>query len=318
MSFFMPQTPASRDDGMPRGELVATYSTYATAREQVDKLAAGDFPVTAVSIVGKDLRVVERVRGRMSYSKVALGAALRGLIFGALIGLFMVLINPAGGWNSVLFSALLGVGVWMIFGVIGFSLRKGQSGGAAFASTQQLVPVAYDLVVAFEHAAQAKQILGLTGAGTAIPTPAGSAAPSAPAPAPATGGGSTVAAPHGSATVRDANANADAAAPVTAATSGGGPGAAASEGAGQGETPSSSTDGGETPSSGPQTGTGQGADVPVGLDKSYGLRLSDEEVRRLIEARGGTVPPAGGAAHGPADQGDPQQGAAESEGHRGR
>ena len=85
MSFMMSNPQPGAEQGLPRGELLATYATYAQAREQVDRLAATDFPVSAVSIVGKDLRVVERVRGRLNYAQVALSAGVRGVFFLSLI-----------------------------------------------------------------------------------------------------------------------------------------------------------------------------------------------------------------------------------------
>ncbi len=166
MSFMMPNPQPGAEQGLPRGELLATYATYAQAREQVDRLAATDFPVSAVSIVGKDLRVVERVRGRLNYAQVALSAGVRGVFFGGLIGVFLYLLAPEAGPGQILTSMLLGLAVWLIFGVIGFAMRRGQHG---FASSQAVVPTAFDLVVAFDHAARARQELGLGGA--AAPTP---------------------------------------------------------------------------------------------------------------------------------------------------
>ena len=145
MSFMMSSPPPGADRGLPRGELLATYASYADAREQVDRLAATDFPVSAVSIVGKDLRVVERVRGRLNYAQVALSAGVRGVFFGGLIGVFLFLLTPEGGAGQILTSMLLGLAVWLIFGVIGFGMRKGRHG---FASSQAVVPTGYDLVVA--------------------------------------------------------------------------------------------------------------------------------------------------------------------------
>lgn len=133
MSFMMSSPPPGADRGLPRGELLATYASYADAREQVDRLAATDFPVSAVSIVGKDLRVVERVRGRLNYAQVALSAGVRGVFFGGLIGVFLFLLTPEGGAGQILTSMLLGLAVWLIFGVIGFGMRKGRHG---FASSQ--------------------------------------------------------------------------------------------------------------------------------------------------------------------------------------
>lgn len=185
MSFMMSNPQPGAEQGLPRGELLATYATYAQAREQVDRLAATDFPVSAVSIVGKDLRVVERVRGRLNYAQVALSAGVRGVFFGGLIGMFLYLLAPEAGPGQILTSMLLGLAVWLIFGVIGFAMRRGQHG---FASSQAVVPTAFDLVVAFDHAARARQELGLGGAAAPTPQPAPQ-----PAPAPAAeeaGGGS--------------------------------------------------------------------------------------------------------------------------------
>ncbi|MFE8933653.1 general stress protein [Micrococcus luteus] len=196
MSFMMSSPQPGAEQGLPRGELLATYATYAQAREQVDRLAATDFPVSAVSIVGKDLRVVERVRGRLNYAQVALSAGVRGVFFGGLIGVFLYLLAPEAGPGQILTSMLLGLAVWLIFGVIGFAMRRGQHG---FASSQAVVPTAFDLVVAFDHAARARQELGLGGAAAPTPQPAPAPAPAAeeaeggsvqatPAPAPSSGG----------------------------------------------------------------------------------------------------------------------------------
>ena len=43
---------------------VATYEDYLTAQRAVDFLSDNKFPVDQVSIVGEDVRLVERVLGR--------------------------------------------------------------------------------------------------------------------------------------------------------------------------------------------------------------------------------------------------------------
>ncbi|MET0978754.1 MAG: general stress protein, partial [Paeniglutamicibacter terrestris] len=47
--------------GLPRGELLGRYSTYLDAQKVVDYLADNDFPVSHLTIVGNDLKSVERV-----------------------------------------------------------------------------------------------------------------------------------------------------------------------------------------------------------------------------------------------------------------
>lgn len=313
MSFMMSGPNASRDDGLPRGELVSTHTTRAAAQEQLEKLVQGDVPPTAVTIVGKDLRVVERVRGRMSYPQVALSAGLRGLLFGSLIGLFMYLIAPQGGAQQILFSALLGVGLWMILGVIAFAMRKDSNG---FASTQQVVPAAYDVVVAFEHAGRARGVLN-AGTGQAVPAAAVQPGPQ---------GQSAQQGQQGVPTTAPASAPQGASGPdgseQVPAPQGPQPGQTPHEGQG-GQAGHAQQDGApqaQRPAEGPQTQDGQQAQpaqpaqdgqqadgsasadgAPQGLDRTYGLRLSQEEVDRIIAARGGTPgqqppePPQGGS-----------------------
>lgn len=312
MSFMMSGPNATRENGLPRGELVSTHTTREAAQDQLQRLVDGDVPPTAVTIVGKDLRVVERVRGRMSYPQAALSAGLRGLLFGTLIGLFMYLLSPQGGWQQIVFSALLGVGLWMILGVIAYGMRKDRNG---FASTQQVVPAAYDVVVAFEHAGRARGILN-AGTGQAVPVAQG---PSQPGP-------------HGVPTTAPSSApqgtGAPSPAPDGAASAGpqGGPASAAQDRPGQGVQSGATGEDGQVPpqgqgtgahaAEGPQTRDGQAArpadgsaaegapadGAPQGLDRAYGLRLSQEEVDRIIAARGGTPgqsqppePPQGGS-----------------------
>jgi hypothetical protein len=162
--------PASSDPlagGLPRGEVLGTYPTYLEARKLVDRLAEQDFNIRTVSIVGTDLRTVERIRNRLTYPMVALRSAVQGAFFGLMIGILMTLIDPSGSGFQILYTVGLGVAIWVIFGVIGHSMRKGRG----VDSVQQLVPTSFDVVCEFESAAQAKQLLGRS-------------APSGPAPAP--------------------------------------------------------------------------------------------------------------------------------------
>lgn len=288
MSFMMSGPTSARENGLPRGELISTHTTREAAQEQLERLVQGDVPPTAVTMVGKDLRVVERVRGRMSYPQVALSAALRGLLFGTLIGLFMYIIAPQGGWNQVLFSALLGVGLWMILGVIGHSMRKDRNG---FASTQQVVPAAYDVVVAFEHAGRARGVLN-AGSGQAVPV--------SPAPQ-----GQQGQVGHQGQTGQAGQVTSGAhVAPSQPAQSQPAQSTAAQPAAerpqtrdGQPAQPAQPVEGAAA------DGSSASADAtPQGLDRTYGLRLSQEEVDRIIAARGGTPgqpqppePPEGGS-----------------------
>lgn len=159
--------PASSDpavSGLPRGEVLGTYDSYAEARKVVDRLAEQEFDVRTVSIVGVDLRTVERIRHRQTYASVALRSALQGAFFGLMLGILMSLIDPSGAGLPLLYTVGLGVGIWVLFGVLGHAIRKGRG----FDSVQQLVPTRFDVVCEFASAPKARQLLG---AGAAAPSP---------------------------------------------------------------------------------------------------------------------------------------------------
>ena len=80
---------------LPSGEQVAAYSTYLEAQKAVDHLADKEFPVQHVTIVGTDLRMVERVTGRLSYSRVALAGLATGAWFGLFVGLLLSIFSTS-------------------------------------------------------------------------------------------------------------------------------------------------------------------------------------------------------------------------------
>ena len=81
------------DASLPR-RAISSYSTYEEAERAVDRLADQGFAVRRSAIVGRGLRSVEQVTGRMTPGRAALtGAAeggLIGLLFALLFGIFFV------------------------------------------------------------------------------------------------------------------------------------------------------------------------------------------------------------------------------------
>src|SRR5882762_7081683 len=86
---------------VPKGDVLGTYDTYPEAQSVVDRLAKADFAVAQVSIVGNDLKTVERVTRKLSWNR----AALEGLLSGAWFGLFLGLVFSIFGFGG---SAALG------------------------------------------------------------------------------------------------------------------------------------------------------------------------------------------------------------------
>ena len=65
---------------LPQGETVASYGSYLEAQKAVDHLADHQFPVQHVTIVGSDLKTVERVLRRLSYpSSLATSGRIQGM-----------------------------------------------------------------------------------------------------------------------------------------------------------------------------------------------------------------------------------------------
>jgi hypothetical protein len=149
---------APRVPTLPRGVEVAAYDSYLEAQKAVDRLSDKEFPVQYVTIVGTDLRMVERVTGRLTYSRVALAGAASGAWFGLFVGLLLSLFAAGTTlFATVLPALLIGAGFGMLFGVISYSLTGGRRD---FTSTSQIVASRYAVLCADEQAADARQLLG--------------------------------------------------------------------------------------------------------------------------------------------------------------
>jgi hypothetical protein len=142
---------------IPRGEIVASYESYGEAQSAVDTLAHGDFPVNTVSIVGSDLKSVERVVGRLSYGRAAITGALSGLWVGLFFGFFLVLLSPAGtSLPFIAAASLIGAGLGLLIRVVGYSISRRRRD---FTSIMQVIATSYSVVVEPELANRARNLL---------------------------------------------------------------------------------------------------------------------------------------------------------------
>jgi len=189
---------SARFPTIPRGEVIGRYENYLDAQKMVDYLADNDFPVSNVSIIGNDLKLVERVRSKLSYPRVAAQGASQGAVIGIFFGLLLMLFAEPGQGSlvSVVAAALLGAVLFMLMGVIGYALQRGQRD---FASTRQVLPSTWDVVVDHTVAGQAKRLASqlpmhpsqaaarsgwgaAPSAGASVPPPVGPADPHGPTP----------------------------------------------------------------------------------------------------------------------------------------
>ncbi len=77
----------------------------------MDFLSDNKFPVQQVTIIGEDVRLVERILGRWTVAKAAGAGALTGAWFGLLIGILLG-VFASTGWIAVLLSATAIGAVW--------------------------------------------------------------------------------------------------------------------------------------------------------------------------------------------------------------
>lgn len=136
---------------------VASYSTYDEAQAAVGKLSSEGFPIENLDIVGSDLKLVERVTGRMSKGRAAANGAGSGAGLGLFFGLVLGLFAPGFAWLGLI---LTGAVVGAMWGAgFGFATQAFVKGGRVFSSTRNLVAGQYDLVARGGHTDQARSLL---------------------------------------------------------------------------------------------------------------------------------------------------------------
>jgi hypothetical protein len=143
--------------------VLGEFRDYQAASEFVNKLVQNDFPAPRVSIIGYDPVLVERVRSKLGYGRVALSGSLTGfwlgLLFALLLGIgFTQSEEGALAYQPQQFAAvlMLAAGVGMLVNVLRFGLAKNKRG---FLSSQQPVATRYEVLVPDEDAAAALKAL---------------------------------------------------------------------------------------------------------------------------------------------------------------
>jgi Heat induced stress protein YflT domain len=140
------------------GETVASYATYAEAQRAVDALSDAGFPVEVAEIVGSDVRLVERVTGRLTNASAAGAGAATGAWFGLFIGLLVGLFTSGPEWVGLVLGGLLIGAFWGA--VFGFSAHWVTRGQRDFTSVSNLVAGRYELTVPADQAQRARELLG--------------------------------------------------------------------------------------------------------------------------------------------------------------
>jgi Heat induced stress protein YflT domain len=138
-------------------QTVASYPTYPEAQRAVDSLSDRGFPVGGTEIVGHDLRLVERVTGRITNARAAGAGAASGAWFGLFIGLLVGLFTTGPEWLGLVLGGLLIGAFWgAVFGFFAHWMTQGQRD---FTSESNFVANRYELTVPSDQAQKARDLL---------------------------------------------------------------------------------------------------------------------------------------------------------------
>ncbi|MFQ4149192.1 general stress protein [Arthrobacter sp. LAPM80] len=182
--------PLDESRTVPTGERIGSYTSYLDAQKAVDYLADEKFPVRHVSIVGNDLKMVERVTGKLSYPRVALTGAMTGAWFGLFIGVMLSFFDSASSnagapYVNVFTAVLLGAALWLLFAIIGYAAQRGKRD---FTSTNQVLASSYDVIVTADVAGEARRLLAQLPMNSTAPRPVPGQGYRPPAQPPASSG----------------------------------------------------------------------------------------------------------------------------------
>jgi hypothetical protein len=136
---------------------LAVYEKYEQAQKAVDYLSDREFPVQNCMIVGTDHKQIERVLGRLTTGRVAMGGLLSGMWLGVFVGFVLTLFgNGKNGLAVILSTALFGAIFGVVWALVGYAATRGQRD---FTSVTQVVATRYELLCEHKYAEQARELL---------------------------------------------------------------------------------------------------------------------------------------------------------------
>jgi hypothetical protein len=110
--------------GVSGGRVIASFDSYAEAQRALDTLADRQFRVEHASIIGRDVRLVDRVMGRASAGKAALAGLATGAWIGLMVGLVFAIVSP-WAFGAISVGVLLGGALGARCGLVAHALLGG-------------------------------------------------------------------------------------------------------------------------------------------------------------------------------------------------
>ena len=135
---------------------LGVYDKYEDAQKAVDFLSDHEFAVENCLIVGTELKQMERVTGRLTNGRVALGGLLSGIWMGLFIGLIFSFFGTGNGLAVILSTVAFGALFGVIWALVGYAATRGQRD---FSSVSRIVATRYEVLVEHKLAAQGRELL---------------------------------------------------------------------------------------------------------------------------------------------------------------
>jgi Heat induced stress protein YflT domain len=139
--------------------VVASFDRYEDAEAFVDQMADDGLPVERVTILGRDVRIVERITGHLNAVRAALYGALYGAFLGSLLGLLFGLIFADDGGELLatwLYWLIAGALFATIFALVAYAMMGGRRN---FTSVGGITASHYDILIDESVADQAERWL---------------------------------------------------------------------------------------------------------------------------------------------------------------
>jgi len=141
---------------IPKGDVLGTYDTYEEAQRVVDKLAKADFDVRQLSIIGSDLKTIERVTGKLTYGRSALAGAATGAWLGLFAGTLLFLFTATPNLPYAIAVILIGAAFGMLFGIVSYAVNRRRRD---YTSTHQVIATSYQVIAPSSVIVRAQELL---------------------------------------------------------------------------------------------------------------------------------------------------------------
>lgn len=139
------------------GEKIAEHTTYQGAQKIVTQLIEAEIPAKDIAIVGRGLRSVETVTGRLGYAAAARSGAINGILLGLLFSAIFVLGTPNAAIQLFIGVMLVGIAVGMLLSIITYTLVRRRRD---YTSITQVIADHYEVTVLPRSIQRARKILG--------------------------------------------------------------------------------------------------------------------------------------------------------------